>query len=135
MDLVMFHKLRVGIQGNAFPSSGRELEAIEKRLRASLNAASCLCEVEVEQTDNPDQLVIGLCKFGPDQDENVIAELLQQIWREDVAYPFWEVSSILVDEAAVELEGATRTAAQGPYVTVHVAALNNSLPAQRLPAD
>ncbi|MFT4008501.1 MAG: hypothetical protein QM655_00510 [Nocardioidaceae bacterium] len=79
-------------------------------------------QVEVGTTDNPDALVIALCRFHAHLDEGVVAERLEQLWNDRLRYPFWEAHTMLVHVDQVELEGATRYSSAGHYMTLHVVA-------------
>ena len=135
MDLVQFHKMRTAVQGNAYPGSGRDLTSMEETLRDLLLTSGVFHEVEVEHTDDPDQLVIALCHFKPDLSERDVAELVERLWEQRVRYPFWEAHAVLVGEEHVEFEAATRDSTAGHYVTVHLVAQRAPVPAQRGPRD
>ena len=135
MDLLQFHKLRTAIQGNAYPGSGEDVASMEGNLRDLLMASGIFEEVEVERTDDPNQLVIALCHFRPQYSEADIAAHLEHLWADRVRYPFWEAHALVVDKEHIELEAATRTGVNGPYVTVHLVAQKARIPAQRLPMD
>lgn len=135
MDLVQFHKMRTAVQGNAYPGSGRDLTSMEETLRDLLLTSGVFDEVEVEHTDDPDQLVIALCHFKPDLSERDVAQLVERLWEQRVRYPFWEAHAVLVGEEHVEFEAATRDSTAGHYVTVHLVAQRAPVPAQRGPRD
>ena len=135
MDLFQFHKLRTAVQDNAYPGSGTDLATMEGNLRDLLMASGIFEEVEVERTDDPDQLVIALCHFKPVYSEKDIARRLEDMWHDRVRYPYWEAHALVVDKEHVEFEAATRNSSTGPYVTVHLVAQKARIPAQRLPAD
>lgn len=135
MDLLQFHKMRTAVQDNAFPGSGHELESMEANFRDLLMASGLFETVEVERTDDPDRLVIGLCQFRPDLSERDIAVVVERLWQDRVRYPFWEAHSLLVAQEHVEFEAATRHSANGHYITVHVVATRARIPAQRGPRD
>ena len=88
-------------------------------------------EVEVEHTDDPDQLVIALCKFLPYFTERDVARHLERIWADRVSYPFWEAHAVHVEDEHVEFEAASRHSSGGHYVTVHLVAQKARIPAQR----
>ena len=88
-------------------------------------------EVEVEHTDDPDQLVIALCQFRPFYTERDVASGSRQIWADRVRYPFWESHALRTDDGYVEFEAASRPSATGRYVTVHLVAERAGIPAQR----
>ncbi len=87
--------------------------------------------VEVEHTDDPDQLVVGLCRLEDSVSEDVVGVAVQRLWRDHVSYPFWEIHSIKAEDDHVELHGATRESIVGGYVTVRLVAHRPSVPAQR----
>jgi hypothetical protein len=87
----------------------------------------------VEHTDDPDQLVIALCKFRPYYTERDVAKRLEEIWKDRVGYPFWEAHAIHADDGHVELEAASRPSENGGYVTVHLVAQKAHIPTQRAP--
>ena len=135
MDLMQFHRMRRAIQVNASPGADEELVSVEQSLRDLLMRSGVFEEVEVEHTDDPDQLVIALCKFDPRYTEQEIALRLETIWSERVSSPFWEAHALSVDHEHVEFEAATRMSSLGGYVTVHLVAQRARIPAQRVAAD
>lgn len=108
---------------------------VEKSLRSELIASGLFAKIEVEQTDNPDSLVIALCEYRPELAEQEIATRLEDIWRHAVAYQFWEAHTTFVDADHVEFEAATRPDSTGRYVTLHLVAQRTSVPAQREASD
>lgn len=135
MDLLQYHRVRTAIQGNAFPGSDNDLETVEGSLRNLLMASGVFEEVEVEHTDDPDKLVIALCKFLPYYSEGDVARHLERIWGDRVSYPFWEAHAFHVEKEHVEFEAATRHSSGGHYVTVHLVAQKARIPSQRTPFD
>jgi hypothetical protein len=134
MDLMSYHRVRTGIQVNASPGRAPDLQTLESSLRGLLVASGLFEQVEVGVTDDPDRLVIALCRFRPFYTERDVAERLEEIWDDRVRHPFWEAHAVRVQEGHVEFEAATRAGQQGPYVTVHVVAEKAGIPAQRSPA-
>jgi hypothetical protein len=131
MDLMTFHRKRSAIQVTADPGSPQDLEVIEDTFRDLLMESGLFEEVEVERTDNPDQLVIARCMFRPFYTERDVANRLEVIWSDRVRYPFWEAHALRTDEDQVELEAASRVGPEGHYVTVHIVAERAGIPAQR----
>jgi hypothetical protein len=134
MDLLQFYRLRTAIQGNASPGRAADLVAVESTLRDVLMDSGLFEEVEVEHTDDPDGLVIALCRFRPLCTERDVASRLEKIWADEVRYPFWEAHAILAHPDHVELEAASRVGPAGHYVTVHLVAQKSGIPGQRVPA-
>ena len=131
MNLMQFHRLRTAIQGNAAPGSARDLATVEGSLRSLLMSRGLFVDVEVERTDDPDQLVIALCTFDPHVSEAAVAGQLERLWADRVSFPFWEAHALLVEDEHVELEAASRPSPVGGYVTVHLVAQKARIPAQR----
>ena len=135
MDLLQFHRMRTAVQDNAYPAKEGDLAPVEQSLRDLLMASGVFEEVEVEHTDDPDQLVIALCKFLPYFSERDVARHLERIWADRVSYPFWEAHAIHVEDEHVEFEAASRHSSGGHYVTVHLVAQKAKIPAQRSPSN
>lgn len=135
MELVKYHKLRTAVQENASPGVGSHLTGLQARLHAILQGSAMFTEIEVGHTDNPDRLVIALCQFRHDLTEWEVAMRLEQLWDRGVRYPFWEAHTLIVEDAHVELEGASRQGPHGHYVTVHLVAQRARLPEQRTGSD
>lgn len=131
MNLMQFHRMRKAIQVNAAPGSTRDLTTVEASLRSMLVSSGLFADVEVERTDDPDQLVIALCTFDPHVAEADVAGRLERMWADRVSYPFWEAHVLLVESDHVELEAASRPSPVGGYVTVHLVAQKARIPAQR----
>ncbi len=133
MQLMHFHTLRSGVQANASPARGPALVAMESILSDALKETQLFDTVEVEYTDDPDQLVVGLCQYRPNLTEDQVALTIEHVWDGKVRYPFWEAHSTRVDDGHVEFEAATRDGAGGRYVTVHLVAQRSQVPTQRGP--
>ena len=129
----MFRRVRTAIQDNASPGREPEVAVVEGTLRETLMDSGLFEDVEVEHTDDPDQLVIALCKFRPFYTERDVAMRLEQIWKDRVGYPFWEAHAVHTDEGHVEFEAASRPSEDGGYVTVHLVAQKAHVPTQRAP--
>jgi hypothetical protein len=134
MDLMQFHRMRSAIQVNASPGRPADVALVEANLRAMLMDSGLFEEVEVERTDDVDQLVIALCQFRPTCTEADVAARLEAIWSDRVRYPFWEAHAIRTHDDHVEFEAASRQSHHGHYVTVHLVAQKAHIPAQRPPS-
>ena len=131
MDLLQFHRMRTAIQGNASPGSSADLATVEGSLRYLLTSSGLFEDVEVERTDDPDQLVIALCTFRAHVSEADVASRIERMWADRVSYPFWEAHAVHVEDEHVEFEAASRHSSGGHYVTVHLVAQKARIPAQR----
>jgi hypothetical protein len=131
MDAMTFQRKRNAIQVSAAPGTSADLEVLEHTISDQLMESGLFEEVEVEHTDNPDQLVIALCKFRPFCTERDVAKRLETIWSDRVRYPFWEAHALRTNEDEVEFDAASRISPEGHYVTVHVVAQRAGIPEQR----
>jgi hypothetical protein len=123
--------MRTAIQDNASPGGEQELATVEGSLRYLLLTSGMFEEVEVEHTDDPDQLVIALCSFKAEYDAPEVARRLEEMWADRISYPFWEAHAVDVMSDHVEFEAASRPSSVGGYVTVHLVAQKARIPAQR----
>ncbi|MGH3493364.1 MAG: hypothetical protein ACRDQ1_09030 [Sciscionella sp.] len=135
MDLLQYHTLRTAVQDNAPRGTTGDITTVERNLRDLLDSSGLFESVEVEQTDDPDNMVIAMCEFRPGLAESAVAAQLEKIWAERVRYPFWEAHALRVEKEYVEFEAASRHSNSGHYVTVHLVAQQARIPAQRQPID
>lgn len=135
MDLIQYHKMREGVQVNAFPGSAEELAALTDQLQRNLLSSGLFEEVEVGCTDDIDHLVIAMCTFPAHLTEAQVASRLERLWEDRLRYGFWEAHATLVDEDHVEFQGATRAGSNAHYATMHIVAQKATVPAQRVAAE
>jgi hypothetical protein len=131
MQLTRFHRVRHGLTENAGPASDEALDLMTGVLDAALRAHPSLTGVEVGRTDDPDRLIVGMCRFLRGTHEQQVVDLLTGIWEDRVRFRFWSAHAFIVARGHVELEAATRVGPVGPYATVHLLALSPVVPAQR----
>ncbi|CAA9366143.1 MAG: hypothetical protein AVDCRST_MAG36-3086 [uncultured Nocardioidaceae bacterium] len=122
MELTRFHKVRSGVQANARPGDAGDLAAARSHVRSGLVLSGFFHNVEVDATDEVDNLVVAMCSFPEQLSADRVAQRLTRLWQDRLRYPFWEAHTTLVDTDQVELEGATRGSAHGHYLTVHIIA-------------
>lgn len=134
MNLTDYHALRTGLQRNASPAAPEAISELQERLRSALAGTGLFHTVEADRTDDEDRLVIALAEFAPVVDAAHVASQLERLWHDVLAYPFWSVESILVEDGHVELQGSTRPSQQGRYLTLHIVA-QAAAPAERPAAD
>lgn len=135
MDLVQFHRMRTAVQGNASPGGTAAVGRLEQALRGVLVESSLFATVEVGHTDDPDRLVISLCRFHPFYSGGEVAAIVERAWTGRLCYPFWEAHTIRADDDHVELQAASRAGVGEHYVTVHLVAQRAAVPGQRAPSD
>ena len=132
MELTQYKKLRTAVQSNAAPATTDQVLEVEDNLRSMLMSTGIFEDVEVEHTEDVDELVIAMCTFPSQMSQVQIAQRLEQAWEDRLRFQFWEAHVTLVDDEQVEFQGATRTGSNGTYVTVHVVAQKAHVPAQRV---
>ena len=134
MELTHYKKMRTAVQSNASPASSEQVAEVEQNLRTMLMSTGIFEEVEVDHTDDVDELVIAMCKFPSQMSHVQIAQRLEQAWQDRLRFDFWEAHATLADDDQVEFQGATRSGSAGEYVTVHIVAQKAHVPAQRVNA-
>jgi hypothetical protein len=134
MRLVDFHKLRRGVQLNAYPGADADLRPLLERLRGTLAATRVFESVEVGRTEDPDHLLIALCRIPAHVEAEDAARAIEQVWEDHLRYRFWESHATLVEKDHVEFQGATRADERGHYATVHIVVQKETVPAQRVAA-
>jgi hypothetical protein len=122
VELSQFHRLRTALQLSARRGAAGELAQAQTRVRRSLVSAGWFEDVEVEATEDADNLVIAMCRFPARLSQEQVAQRLSELWEDALRYPFWGAHTTLVWADQVELEGATRAGAHGHYLTVHIVA-------------
>jgi hypothetical protein len=132
MELTHYKKLRTAVQSNASPAALEDIRQVEQNLHDTLMATGFFEEVEVDHTDNPDGMVIAMCKFPAQMNQSQVAARLEQAWQDRLRFQFWEAHTTIIDEDQVEFQGATRTGSNGSFVTLHVVAQKAPIPAQRI---
>lgn len=132
-DLIGFHKLRTAVQDNAWRGSAEDVLAVERKLWSALVSTGVFADVEVDRTDDPDRLVIAMCRYPFQLAAEVAAETLERVWVDRLRYDFWEAHTLIVARGQVELEAASRCGSDGHFVTLHVLAQQSPFPAQRTP--
>ncbi len=129
MQIAGYYKMRRAIQENAPGPDESTTSALEVDLRGALLATGLFHTVEVGRTDSADRHVIAMCGFVPEIDSAEAALALARLWSKQIAVGFWQANTMRVDKGHVELQGATRTSLEGPYVTVHLLAQAAPAPA------
>lgn len=131
MQLVHFETLRLGVQRNASPASPRALAAFADTLSGLLDSTGLFTTVEVECTEDRDQLVAAMIEFRAGLPSQVVGAVVERLWEERLRFPWWEVHTTRLDDGFVEFQGATRESVAGRYLTLHLVALSAPVPVQR----
>ena len=122
MDLASFHKLRTAVQENAHPAGEPATTSVQDNLQELLQASRLFSEVEVGRTDDPDQLIIGVCRCAAQILPWEAGMGVERLWRTASAGAAWEAHYIGCTESLMEFEGALTLDASGHYLTVHLVA-------------
>ena len=122
MDTTSFHKLRTAVQGNANPADSDLATHLRHSLQAALTASGLFGEVELGHTDDPDQLVIGVCRCADDVLPWEAGMGIERLWQSVANGLHWEAHTVGCTSSLMEFEGAVTVDESGHYITVHVVA-------------
>ena len=122
MDTTAFHKLRTAVQENAHAADPPHSRALQDALQAALERSRLFSEVELGTTDDPDRLVIGVCRCADDVLPWEAGIGVERLWRSAVLDHSWEAHAVACTESLMEFEGAVTVDELGHYVTVNIVA-------------
>ena len=122
MDSTSFHKLRTAVQENANPADDRSAARLRQSLHTALTGSRLFAEVEFGHTEDPDQMVIGVCRCADDVLPWEAGMGLERLWQAVAADVQWEVHTVGCTDTLMEFEAAVTVDDSGHYVTVHVVA-------------
>ena len=106
MDMASFHRLRTAVQQNARPAGDAPVVAMERALEELLQGSALFSDVELGRTDDPDQLVIGVCRCAEQILPWEAGMGLERLWRTACAGTRWEAHHVGCTESLMEFEGA-----------------------------
>lgn len=140
-----FHKLRLAAQENASPAGELRAMALQREFEQALSGSGLFERVEMGRTDDPDQMVIGLCRCADGIMPWEAGMGLERLWRSITGAFVWEAHSVECTDSMMEFEGAVTIGDRVNYLTVHVvaeaavvedvASSEHAGDAGRLPAD
>lgn len=122
MDVTSFHKLRLAVQENANPADSSLATHLRHALQAALSESRLFGEVELGHTDDPDQLVIGVCRCADGVLPWEAGLGVERLWQTVAADASWEAHSVSCTDSLMDFEGAVTVDDKGRYITVHVVA-------------
>jgi hypothetical protein len=122
MDTTSFHKLRTAVQENANPADDLMATRLRDALDAALAGSRLFGDVELGRTDDPDQMVIGVCRCADGVLPWEAGMGLERLWGTIAADALWEAHTVGCTESLMEFEGAVTVDQSGHYLTVHVVA-------------
>jgi len=120
--MASFHKLRTAVQENAHPTDAASIGAMRRTLEELLTGSGLFSEVELGLTDDPDRLVIGVCRCAEKILPWEAGMAMERLWRTASAGTHWEAHHVGCTESLMEFEGAVTLDDSGHYLTVHVVA-------------
>lgn len=122
MDMTSFHKLRLAVQENAHRAEPHHAAALQGALEQSLRASRLFAEVELGRTDDPDQMVIGVCRCADGVAPWEAGVGVERLWGVVALESKWEAHSVGCTDSLMEFEGAVTVDDSGHYITVHLVA-------------
>ena len=122
MDSTSFHKLRLAVQENANPADSALATHLRNSLQDALIASRLFGEVELGHTDDPDQLVIGVCRCAEGVLPWEAGMGLERLWQTVATDVPWEAHTVSCTDSLMDFEAAVTVDDKGRYITVHVVA-------------
>ncbi|SDP15832.1 hypothetical protein SAMN04489867_1579 [Pedococcus dokdonensis] len=122
MDVTSFHKLRLAVQENANPADSALATHLRHTLQAALTSSRLFAEVELGHTDDPDQLVIGVCRCADGVLPWEAGMGVERLWQTVSADVPWEAHTVSCTDSLMDFESAVTVDDKGRYITVHLVA-------------
>ena len=122
MDVTSFHKLRLAVQENASQADPDLATHLRHSLQAALTASRLFGEVELGHTDDPDQMVIGVCRCADGVLPWEAGMGVERLWQTVSAEVAWEAHSVSCTDSLMDFEAAVTVDDKGRYITVHIVA-------------
>ena len=122
MDIASFHRLRAALQENAHPASAQAAVGIQRTLHDALMGSRLFAEVELGRTQDPDQMIVGVCRCADRVLPWEAGMGVERLWRRASADTAWEAHGVACTESLMEFEGAVTVDDSAHYVTVHLVA-------------
>jgi len=122
MDTTSFHRLRTAVQENGNPADDSSTTRLRDAFRDALAGSRLFGEVELGHTEDPNQMVIGVCRCADGVLPWEAGMGVERLWTALAADTRWEAHTVACTESLMEFEGAVTLDDGGRYVTVHVVA-------------
>lgn len=117
-----FHKLRLAVQQNAGEAGQLPTMALQRELEQALAGSGLFETVELGRTEDPDQMVIGLCRCDTEILPWEAGLGVERLWRGATGDFQWEAHTVECTESMMEFEGAVTVDDRGHFITVHLVA-------------
>lgn len=122
MDTTSFRKLRTAVQENANPADDLSATRLRHSLHTALTGSRLFAEVEFGHTEDPNQMVIGVCRCADDVLPWEAGMGVERLWQAVAAEVQWEAHTVGCTDTLMEFEAAVTVDEHGHYVTVHLVA-------------
>lgn len=126
MDKTEFRRLKDGLIINVPPASGAVIDAAESKLRHRLMSSAMFAKVEVETTEDPDQLLVAMVRYRPGTPRRQVCSYLEAVWISELRLPGLDAFHFDAEDGHVELESVTGDTASGYFLSLHLIALEGS---------
>ncbi len=135
MDFTSFHKLRTAVQENAHPAAPRHATTLEQALHTALSGSGLFSSIEIGRTEDPDQLIIGVCRCADGILPWEAGMGMERLWDALAAAAPWEAHHVGCTDSMMEFEGAMTVDDSAHYLTVHLVAEPAAAAPAPAPAD
>ena len=122
MDTTSFHKLRTAVQENANPADDLAANRLRHSLHTALSGSRLFADVEFGHTEDPSQMVIGVCRCADGVLPWEAGMGVERLWLAVAADVRWEAHTVGCTDTLMEFEAAVTVDDSGHYVTVHLVA-------------
>jgi len=116
------------------PAAGAQVAEQTERIRQGLEASGLFHTVEIEATDDPDQMVIAIVGFDYQMSTHWMVDDLDALWADQLRDATWHRNTISLTEHELDMRGVTRLGADGDYLTVRIVAEPRVAPYVEAPA-
>ena len=101
-----FHRLRLAVQQNAGEAGPLPTMALHRELEQALAGSGLFETVELGRTEDPNQMVIGLCRCDSEILPWEAGLGVERLWRAVTGDFDWEAHTVECTESMMEFEGA-----------------------------
>lgn len=122
METSGFRKLRTAVQENGHPAESLLVRQLQRSLEAAFERSGLFSEFELGHTDDPDRMVIGVCRCASDVLPWEAGAGVERMWKTAVLDAEWESHAVSCSDALMEFEAAVTVDGNGHYVTVTIVA-------------
>ncbi len=122
MDMTEFRGLRAGLTSNLPAARGEALAFAEAKLLTRLQSSNMFTGVEVDTTEDRDNLLVALLRYRPGTPERQVASYLEAVWVTQMRVEGLDAFTFLVQDGHVELRAVTGDKELNHFLTLHLIA-------------